>query len=212
MKRFIHISLGLTLGVVLTCFISYFLVESAGWKTTYTDVNNMEAYDVALVLGTSKYTRTGNRNPYFAYRIDAAADLYFSGKVKKILVSGDNSLKEYNEPQDMYQALIAKGIPKEDIVLDFAGFRTFDSVIRAREVFGQESFVVVSQQFHIERAIYIAHSKHMDNVVGYAAKDPTTARTKMFTREILARTKAVLDCYILGTSPKFLGDKVDMDI
>lgn len=212
MKRIVHISLGLALGVLLTCLTSYYLVESAGWKTTFTDLDNMQAYDVALVLGTSKYTRTGNRNPFFAYRIDAAADLYFSGKVKKILVSGDNSLKEYNEPQDMYQALIAKGIPSQDIVLDFAGFRTFDSVIRAKEVFGQESFVVVSQQFHIERAIYIAHSKDMDNVVGYAAKDPTTARTKMLLREILARTKAVLDCYILGTSPKFLGDKVDMDI
>lgn len=211
MKRFIHISLGLTLGVVLTCLTSYLLVESAGWKTTYTDVNEIKAYDVALVLGTSKFTRTGRHNPYFSYRIDAAAKLYFSGKVKKILVSGDNSLKEYNEPQDMYQALIAKGIPKDDIVLDYAGFRTFDSVIRAREVFGQDSFIIVSQQFHIERAIYIAHSKDM-KVVGFAAKDPTTARTKMFSREILARTKAVLDCYVLGTDPKFLGEKVDMGI
>lgn len=212
MKRFVHISLGLALGVLLTCFTSYLLVESAGWKTTFTDINNIEAHDVALVLGTSKYTRSGKRNPFFAYRIEAAADLYFSGKVKKILVSGDNSLKEYNEPQDMYEALIAKGIPKEDIVLDYAGFRTFDSVIRAREVFGQDNFVVVSQQFHIERAIYIARSKNMKGVVGYAAKDPTTAKTKMFTRELLARTKAVLDCYVLGTSPKFLGEKVDMDI
>lgn len=212
MKRLTYTFLGLCLGVALTCFTSYLLVEHAGKDTVYTDTDNIGKYDVALVLGTSKRTRTGRKNPFFSYRIDAAADLYFSGKVKKILVSGDNSLKEYNEPQDMYEALVNKGIPKDDIVLDYAGFRTFDSVVRAREVFGQEKFIVVSQQFHIERAIYIAHSKHMDNVVGYAAKDPTTARTKMFTREILARTMAVLDCYVLGTSPKFLGDKVDMNI
>lgn len=187
------------------------MVSTSTRASIFYTTNDLDNYDVALVLGTSRYTVHGTENRYFRYRIDAAAELYHTGKVRKILVSGDNSKRNYNEPRDMFRALQEKGIPAEDIVLDYAGFRTFDSVVRAREIFGQSKFVVVSQKFHLERAIYIANSKNMD-VVGYTAQDPHTAANKLFTREILARAVAILDCYVLGTSPKFLGEKVDINI
>lgn len=211
MKKFLFISVvALCLGLVL-CGTSYQVVSASTQKEIFIHTDELNNYDVALVLGTSRYTKRGNENQYFRYRIDAAAELYFSGKVKKILVSGDNSLQSYNEPRHMYQALLERGIPKEAIVMDYAGFRTFDSVVRAREIFGQSKFIVVSQKFHLERAIYIANSKNMD-VVGYTARDPQTAATGLFTREILARTKAILDCYVLGTAPRFLGEKVDINL
>ncbi len=202
-----------TLAVAVLCGTSYWYIVRVTNPNIYTDIAQIDQYDVALVLGTSKYNRSGYRNMYFYNRIDAAVELYQAGKVKKILVSGDNALREYNEPYDMLKALMARGIPRKDIVLDYAGFRTFDSMVRAKEVFGQKSFVVVSQKFHLERALYIGMTKKMD-VVGYVAKDPRAASLMLFGREVMARTKAVLDCQLLGTSPKFLGQKelIDMSI
>lgn len=211
MKRFLYISVILGLLALLVSNICYSFISSVSHDRVYSNSEFMEQYDVALILGTSKFTRSGYINPYFKYRIEAAAELYLSGKVKKILVSGDNGHKSYNEPRDMMQSLIAKGVPAKDIILDYAGFRTFDSVVRAKEVFGQGRMVIVSQQFHLERALYIASSKQID-AVGYVAKDPESSRNILFTRELMARTKAVLDCYVLGTSPKFLGDKIDINI
>lgn len=201
----------LSMLMVALCLGSYEWIDRVAHNRIITNVNDLGEYDVALVLGTSKYLKNGHNNQYFTYRIDAAAELYKKGKVKKILVSGDNSTATYNEPRDMLQALIAKGIPEKDIVLDYAGFRTFDSMIRARDVFGQNRFVVVSQEFHAERAVYIARANQMD-VVGFTAKNPKVSWKYMFTREILARTKALLDCNILGTTPRFLGEKVDMGV
>ncbi len=213
MKRYITIGLWGTLAIFLLCSASYWYIANVTSPHIHTDITSLGVYDVALVLGTSKYSKAGNRNMYFYHRIDAAVALYNSGKVKKILVSGDNSQKEYNEPFDMLKALMERGIPRKDIVLDYAGFRTFDSMVRAKEVFGQKRFVVISQKFHLERALYIGMNKDMD-VVGFVAKDPTRANIPLFAREIMARTKAVLDCQLLGTTPKFLGQKevINMDI
>lgn len=213
MKRFITITaLGL-LTLLLFCSAGYWYIGRLADSHIYTDIEKLDQYDVALVLGTSKYNKSGTRNMYFYHRIDAAVDLYNHGKVKKILVSGDNAQKEYNEPFDMLKALMDRGIPRKDIVLDYAGFRTFDSMVRANEVFGQQSFIVVSQRFHLERALYIGLAKNMD-VVGYPAKDPNQANLPLFAREVMARTKAMLDCKLLGTTPRFLGQKevIDMTI
>lgn len=211
MKRFLYISLWSLLAVILLSGASYWYIAKVTNTNIYNDIAKIGQYDVALVLGTSKYSRKGNRNMYFYHRIDAAVDLYQSGKVKKILVSGDNSMREYNEPFDMLKALLARGVPRKDIVLDYAGFRTFDSMVRAKEVFGQRSFVVVSQKFHLERALYIGMAKNMD-VVGYVAKDPRANSISLFGREIMARAMALLDCQLLGTTPKFLGQKEVIDM
>jgi SanA protein len=125
----------------------------------FSSVEQLPDVKVGLVLGTSKYVKNGEINQYFQHRIDATAKLYHSGKIKYILVSGDNGQVSYNEPRQMLQELIKRGVPEEAIVLDFAGFRTFDSVVRAKEVFGQDSIIVISQKFQNQRAIYVGNHK-----------------------------------------------------
>ncbi len=176
----------------------------------YNDTSTVPAKDVGLLLGTVPTLWNGRDNLYFTYRIRAAADLYKAGKIKHVLVSGDNHKHDYNEPEAMQQALINAGIPESDITLDFAGFRTLDSVVRAKKVFQQESFTVISQEFHNQRAIFIANRYGIE-AVGYNAKDvPHAYSKKVRMREFLAKPKAVLDLYILRKKPKFLGKKIDI--
>ncbi|OHX68277.1 SanA/YdcF family protein [Flammeovirga pacifica] len=158
-----------------------------------------------LLLGTSNYLQSGAPNPYFINRIQAATKLLREHDIEFVIVSGDNRTKNYNEPKKMRSALVKQGISKKNIVMDFAGFRTLDSVVRAKEVFGQDRFIIISQKFHIERAIYIARY-HGIEAYGYAAEDvPFHKGYWVKYREILARVKMFLDLYVLKTKPKFLG-------
>lgn len=173
----------------------------------YNELKDLKKHKVALVLGTSERKVGGGANPFFVNRIEAAVQLYQADKVEKILVSGDNADVSYNEPKAMQKALLEKGIPQEDIVLDYAGFRTLDSVIRARDVFGQNDMVIVSQEFHVKRAVYIARTLGID-AQGFVAEGVSVkfnVRTQI--REILARTQAWVDVHILNRQPKFLGEK-----
>lgn len=161
----------------------------------------------ALLLGTSKTLSNEMPNAYFNNRIQAAADVYKSGKVKYIIVSGDNSRKDYNEPEDMQLALMAYGIPKNRIFLDFAGFRTLDSVIRAREIFGQTRLIIISQKFHNERAVFLARKNGIE-AYGYNAEDVNKyAGFKTHMREYIAKAKVYWDL-LFGVDPKFGGNKV----
>ena len=169
----------------------------------YIRIEEVPAHEYGLLLGTARVVRGGFLNEYFYRRIRAAVQLYKAGKVRKIIVSGDNRRKEYNEPQDMKEALMAGGVPEEAILMDFAGFRTLDSVVRARNVFGVTTFTVISQKFHCERAVYLARAKHLD-AVGFAAEEvPARFRFKNAFREPLARAKAFLDLHLLRTRPHF---------
>jgi SanA protein len=162
---------------------------------------------VGVVLGTSEKGRSGRPNPFFDHRINAAVELYMNGKVDRLLLSGDNGTIQYNEPWAMRRVLIASGVDSTHITLDHAGFRTLDSVLRAREVFGQQRFTVISQRFHNERAVFIARHLGID-AIGYNARDVDAYngfRTKM--REKLARVKVFLDL-LLGVEPRFLGEQV----
>ena len=136
-------------------------------KTTIEQVPDARA---AVVLGCVRMLKDGSRNQFYGYRIRAAAELYKAGKVKAIIVSGDNHVKGYDEPSDMKEDLVAAGIPAEKVVCDYAGFRTLDSVVRAKEVFGAERFIVVSQPFHVRRALFLAWGFGCD-AYGYAAED-----------------------------------------
>jgi SanA protein len=174
----------------------------------YTNLIEIPSNKVGVILGTSKYLSNGAVNNYFSYRIDAAEKLFFSNKITYILVSGDNSTIHYNEPITIKNELITRGIPADRIILDYAGFRTFDSMIRAHKVFGQDKFTVISQPFHNERAIFIAR-KNGINAIGYNAMDVTyKSGFKTQLREKFARIKVLLDIYVLNTQPKFLGKKV----
>lgn len=193
--------------IALVVFIVHcnYEVVSASRGRTYDNIESLPYNRVGVVLGTSKYIVGGGLNRYYENRMKAARDLFFRGKVDYLLVSGDNALIEYNEPMRMKKSLVKLGVPEEKIYLDYAGFRTLDSVVRAREVFGLEKFTVISQKFHNERAIYIGEKFGID-IVAYNAENPN--KTKIKRREVLARVKACLDVSILDTQPKFLGDRI----
>lgn len=167
-------------------------------EKVYKNMDELPDNEYGLLLGTSKITRGGEINLYFQYRIQAAAELYHAGKVRKIIVSGDNRSEDYNEPEDMRQALLRAGVRDEDLLLDSAGFRTRDSVIRAKNVFDAERYTVISQKFHCERAIFFARAHHIE-AVGYEAEEvPARFRFKRFFREPLSRLFAYADTKILS--------------
>jgi len=183
-------------------FITFHWISFKAKGLTYDDVNNIPKNNVGLVLGASKFAPSGSINLFYKHRVNAAVALYNAGKIDYILVSGDNGRKDYDEPTDFKNDLVTKGIPAKHIFLDYAGFRTLDSIVRAKEIFGQNAITIISQQFHNERAIYIA--QHYDiHAVAYNAKDVY----KTPPREYLARTKARLDL-LFNVKPKFLGDKI----
>lgn len=173
----------------------------------FDDLRQVPRRRVGLVLGCSSRLAGGAPNPYFSLRVEAAAALHQAGVVDYILVSGDNGTRDYDEPSTFKAALIERGVPAERLVLDYAGFRTLDSVVRAREVFGVDDFVVVSQRAHSERAVFLARRLGM-NAVGYAAGEVSgLSGFKTNAREWFARAKAVIDLNV-GTRPRFLGPKI----
>lgn len=173
----------------------------------FDDLRQIPRARVGLVLGCSTRLADGRPNPYFVHRVDAATALYEAGVVEHLLVSGDNGTRDYDEPTMIKAALVERGVPENRIVLDYAGFRTLDSVVRAREVFGVDDFVVVSQRFQSERAVFLARRLGM-RATGYAASDvPGIDGAKTRAREWLARARAVIDVSV-GTRPRFLGPRV----
>lgn len=195
-------------GIVMVV-VNYYWVEKKTAPYIYPEVGELPTHKVGLVLGTSKYLSTGQKNLFYQYRIQAAWELFEAGKVEHLLLSGDNGTPEYNEPAMMQADLIAKGVPAERIHLDYAGFRTLDSVVRARAIFGQHQLVCVSQPFHVARAIYIGQRKGIE-MVGYPARAVAAeyGRSVMF-REYLARVKMQLDL-LFGKQPRFYGPPVEI--
>ncbi|HKK66277.1 MAG TPA: ElyC/SanA/YdcF family protein [Clostridia bacterium] len=194
------------IGIVLLILYSNYYIISGTSDHIYRSVDSVPRNRVGLVLGTSRYLRSGGSNPYFRYRIDAAIKLYNADKIEYILVSGDNSLKSYNEPKLMREALEERGVPGNRIFADYAGFRTLDSVVRSKEVFGQETLTIITQEFHGGRAVFIGRHKGIDAVAYAAGSVPTEFGFKVLVREVFARVKAVLDIYIFHTQPRFLGE------
>lgn len=190
--------------VLLLCNI---IIERAVKDKTFHTIESVPKNKVGIILGTSRHLVEGGMNPFYTHRINATIALYEAGKIEYVLVSGDNGTVYYNEPDTMKKDLIKGGIPEDRIYLDFAGFRTLDSMVRAKEVFGLTKATVVSQEFHNERAIYLAQ-RHGLHAVGYNAKDVQGNRgLKVHLREYFARVKVFVDI-LMKTQPKFLGKKV----
>lgn len=187
--------------------IDVYIVKQAE-DDIYEDVSKIPSKKAALVLGTAKYMVGGGKNYFYTYRIRAAAELFKAGRVKSIVVSGDHSTKYYNETGKMKKDLMRAGVPGKYITLDPLGVRTLDSVVRAEAIFDLKDYIIVSQKFHLERALFIAKAKGQ-KAIGFMAKDipGTAAAYRMKAREYLARAKAFLDVYILHTMPKFDGKK-----
>ncbi|MDE6528523.1 MAG: YdcF family protein, partial [Muribaculaceae bacterium] len=185
-------------------------VESAAGERIYMSVDSIPHNKVALLLGTNPLNRLGRPNSYFTNRINTAAELYHAGKVDFIIASGDNHIKHYDEPTAMRDSLVAHGVPEDRIILDFAGFRTLDSVVRAKEVFGCDSLTIISQADHNARALYIAGA---NGIAAVAVSAPLRAgrwvRMRLALREWLARDKMMLDIWF-GKKPHFLGEKIGL--
>jgi SanA protein len=196
--------------VVLGCGLVGYANLAPNWASPgrlFDDPAAMPKVSVGLVFGTTDRV-DGRENRYFRYRIDAAEQLWKAGKIDSLIVSGDNSTKYYNEPEKMRQALIERGVPAGRIVCDYAGLRTLDSVVRAKEIFGVTRIVFISQRFQNQRAIYLAKANGID-AIGFNARDVTAkmgVRTRV--REVGARVQMWFDVHVLGTRPKFMGDPI----
>ncbi len=202
MKKFRkHIIFGIVfsffLCIVLLLVCNQLVVNNAKGRI-YSDVDSIQFNKMGLLLGTTPKARLTNvTNYFFIYRIDAAERLYKSGKIEKILISGDEkSLDGINEPECMKDSLVARGVPASAIMLDGKGYRTICSVINANKTFGLNSFTIISQKFHNERALYQAEHLGLDveNIQAYNAEDPKTRRAYITSiREYFARVKMFLD-------------------
>jgi SanA protein len=188
------------------CFATNRAVLGSADGKIYTNTGSIPAEPVALVLGCAPIIN-GNANAFFWRRMTAAAALYKAGKVRKLLVSGDNGTVAYDEPTAMRDALVKLGIPEKSIVLDYAGFRTLDSIIRAREIFGVSRCTIVTDDFHLPRALFIAGERHI-NAVGFQTQ-PVDRRISPMTyvREVGARSLAWLDMHVIVRQPRFLGKR-----
>ncbi|WP_337583535.1 SanA/YdcF family protein [Prevotellamassilia timonensis] len=180
----------------------------------YTDIGSIPPSEVGLLLGTTPQTRIGHKpNQFFKYRIDATESLYKAGKIKLILISGDgNSLDGINEVECMKDSLVARGIPKNTFILDEKGFRTLDAVVRATKIYNVHCYVVISQKFHCERAIYLAEHCGLDvhNLVGFNAADATSNMAIItYIREYFARVKVFVDIFT-GKEPRSM-EKTDTE-
>lgn len=197
MKKIIKVSLWSVFGVVVAVLLCNWIVVLTTRHKVFFDIASLPSNDVGLVLGTSKYVAKGKENLFFKYRMEASALLFKEGKVKYLILSGNKEAETYDEPRAMKQALTKLGIPEDVMLLDTAGYRTYDSVVRCREIYGQDRVTVISQNFHNARALYLAEHEGL-NAVGFAAQDvPNGYSLKTLLREYLARPKAMLDVYVI---------------
>ena len=203
MKKMLNVLLLSLLCVALVVILCNFWVNHRTKALIYNDIASLPTRPTGLVLGTSKYLKGGYPNLFFRYRMEATAQLYHAGKVKHLILSGDNSTAGYNEPAQMKKDLLEQGVPESAMTLDYAGLRTFDSVLRCRDVFKENDITIISQAFHDQRAVFICQHYGI-KAVGFAARDvPAEYAFKTYFREYFARAKMVLDLYLLQTTPKY---------
>jgi SanA protein len=198
-----------------TALAALALIGSNAWlllharDRIFSTTTRLPQNDVGLVLGTAPKLAKW-KNPFFEGRMDAAAKLYHAGKVRHLLLSGDNGTRGYDEPTAMKKALLARGVPESALHLDYAGFRTLDSMARARMVFGVREVTVITDDFHLARSLFLADSFGL-NPVGYSpAPVPLRSSAKTRVRETVARAASLVDIYVLHRQPKFYGPKVDL--
>jgi SanA protein len=207
-KKIAIIFLLVVVAFIVICNVWIIVVAK---DSIYESVEEIPHRKVALVLGTSRKLSDGSPNPFFTNRIEAAYSLFNNHKVDHIIVSGDNRSRYYNEPAEMRKALVAKGIASTDITLDFAGLRTLDSIVRCQQIFGQDSVTIITQPFHCYRALFISQFYNLSAVALEAQEPEMTKSAKVIAREIIARPLAVLDLYVFNTTPRFLGEKEELN-
>ena len=193
------------LGLLLTTYLAYHINKETE-AYIYDRVEELPSTYTALVLGAS-VRRNGELSTMLRDRVESALLLYNKGKIKRFLVSGDNRTTNYNEPVAMKKYLLGRGVPEEDIFMDFAGFDTYDSVYRASYIFEVDSAIVVSQRFHLPRAVYIARSMGL-NFYGYNGdRREYELESRNRFREVAANVKAWIEL-LINKEPHFKGDKI----
>ena len=198
LKVYMYIVMGDFIAILLLILFCNHLICSNAEGKLNTEIDSIPQSEVGLLLGTAPQTRIGRRtNQFFKFRIDATEALYKAGKVKCILISDDeNSLDGINEVECMRDSLVAIGVPESAIVLDGKGFRTLDAVVRATNVYDKHNYIVISQKFHNERALYLAEHLGLDveSLSGFNAADATSNMAIMtYIREYFARVKVFVD-------------------
>lgn len=208
-KRILIITLSVLLLLLIAGIAGFVILQNAMVGSSAPHIKPLDKLDPAdavLVLGARVY-EDGTPSPLLQDRLDYGYAVYEKGLAPKIIVSGDHGQKEYNEVRAMKQYLLDKGVPEEDIFMDHAGFDTYDSMYRARDVFCVESLIICTQEYHAYRSIYIARRLGLE-AQGYAAPDLMVNKTYNNLRESLARVKAVLEVELLHRQPKYLGDAI----
>ena len=198
---FISLGVGFLIMISLNIWI---LVSTS--NQIFKEDNLPPTQKVGLVLGTSRFTTAGVKNEFFEERMNAAAKLFERGIIDHILVSGDNRSIYYNEPRDMLNALRERGIPQSAITLDYAGLRTLDSIVRCEQIFGQTSFIIITQEFHLHRALFIANYYGLKSYGFILKSSRVSVPTKLRIRELIARVLAVLDLYLWNKKPEILDE------
>lgn len=208
-KIILRLYLPLAIAGLFIFFFCYHKVAQHAKGRTYYSVKEVPYNRVGLLLGTCKLMKDKKTiNPFWQFRVEAAYRLWKAKKIEKLLVSGDIGWYGQNELEDFREAFLALGIPDSAMVFDYVGFRTHDSVIRCKEVFGQKKVTIISQEFHNERALYIADHFGLE-AVGYNAEMVSFRdNIRNSIRERLARILLFMDLYVLDSEPHILGRKV----
>jgi SanA protein len=204
-KMILKILLILVAFGLLTLLVPRLVTALSARGRVYT-VADVPARRVAIVFGAGLW-RDGSPTPILYDRVATAADLYHAGKVEKLLLSGDNRFVDYNEPAAMRELALTLGVPDEDIVLDYAGRRTYDTCYRAKAIFGVTQAILVTQEFHLPRALYLCNQLGVDSVgVNADLRDYRRASVLYWNlRELIATTAAVWDVTVRHPVP-VLGD------
>lgn len=206
-KALIFLGLIASVGLIAVFLINY-NVKLKSSQYIFYEVKKTPETEVALVLGAKVYAN-GGLSGMLQDRTDTAIELYESGKADKILVSGDHGTAEYDEVNAVKKYLLEKGIRSEDIFLDHAGFDTYDSLYRVKEIFQAKSVTIVSQNFHLPRAVYIGRSLGLE-AYGISADKHTYGNIEASrVRELLADVKAFWDVNLF-VKPKFLGSPIPL--
>ncbi len=189
--------------------VNVWMTQRSARRVHY-DAADVPPTAVGVVLGTSRMVG-GRENAHFRVRIDAAAELYRAGKVRHLLLSGDNQRPDYNEPRDMKEALMEMGVPGDSMTLDARGLRTLDSMIRARRKFGVTECVIISDDFHLPRAVWLADRHGIEATAFVGRRLPWSISGKTRVREWLARLGAVVD-EVSGSEPFIEGEAVSLPV
>lgn len=204
MKRKLFFIFKIVLAIVVVLFMCNLVIYFRTEQYIYENAKDAPSVEVALIPGAAVFSK-GSLSPIFEDRVNKAIELYNAKKVSKILVSGDNSTTSHNEVNPVRNYLLKNGVPDEDIFLDHAGFDTYSSMYRARDIFQVDSIIISTQSFHLPRAVFIARVLGM-NAYGISA-DNGNVKINNYVREFFANEKAMFDL-LINRKPKFLGDAI----